>query len=65
MENQLLHTASTICHIAFASTGITIPSDEKVFFIFQTASIIACVRFLLTFMSIVTLIYSCLSFIQC
>jgi hypothetical protein len=32
MENQLLHTASTICHIAFASTGITIPSDEQVFF---------------------------------
>lgn len=32
MENHLLHTASTICHIAFASTGITIPSDEQVFF---------------------------------
>ncbi|MFV5969329.1 hypothetical protein ACNPEZ_28535, partial [Klebsiella pneumoniae] len=25
-------TASTICHIAFASTGITIPSDEQAFF---------------------------------
>ncbi|EOW0911864.1 hypothetical protein ACN2GQ_005529 [Klebsiella oxytoca] len=32
MENQLLHTASTICHIAFASTGITTPSDEQGFF---------------------------------
>ncbi len=32
MENHLLHTASTICHIAFASAGITIPSDEQVFF---------------------------------
>ncbi len=32
MENQLLHTASTICHIAFASTGITTPSDEQVLF---------------------------------
>lgn len=32
MGIQLLHTASTICHIAFASTGITTPSDEQVFF---------------------------------
>ncbi len=32
MENQLLHTASTICHIALASTGITTPSDEQGFF---------------------------------
>ena len=32
MENHLLHTASTICHIAFASTGITTPSDEQGFF---------------------------------
>lgn len=36
----------------------------EVFFIFQTASITACVRFLRTFMSVVPLIYSCLSFIQ-
>jgi (p)ppGpp synthase/HD superfamily hydrolase len=32
MENQLLHTASTICYIAFASTGITTPTDEQGFF---------------------------------
>lgn len=32
MENHLLHTASTICHIAFASKGITTPSDEQGFF---------------------------------
>ncbi len=60
MENQLLHTASTICHIAFASTGITTPSDEQGFLIFPTASIIACVRS--TFMSVVPLIPACHSY---
>ncbi len=36
----------------------------EVYFIFQTASITACVRFLRTFMSVVPLIYSCLTFVQ-
>lgn len=32
MENQLLHTASTICHISFSATGITTPSDARGFY---------------------------------
>lgn len=32
MEKYLLHTASTICHISFSSTGITTPTDEHGFF---------------------------------
>lgn len=32
MESQLLHTASTICHVSFSATGITTPSDEHGFY---------------------------------